>query len=89
MGDSRSRYYDDCEDWECLQREADIWDVNWDVYSAEARHAEEGFRKKNLTGGELKLYVKQCLERDKLKIRQQEEAEEYRLYLKLKKKYDK
>lgn len=89
MSDSRSAYYDDCESWEWLQREADIWDVNWDVYSAEAQHAEQGFWNKNLKGGELKLYVKQCLERDKLKIQQQEEAEEYQLYLKLKKKYDK
>lgn len=89
MGDGIKKWHEDQDDWEHLCKEADISDVRWDVYSVEAGYAEEGFRKKKLSGSELKLYVKQCLERDELKRRQQEEADEHRLYLKLKEKYDK
>ena len=89
MSDGISKWHDDLDEWAELCRTAGITDVNWDVYSKEAQHAREGYRKKKLRGGELKFYVKQALERDELDRKQQEEADEYQLYLRLKKKYDK
>jgi hypothetical protein len=88
MSDSRSKYYDDCGDWEDLCNLADIEDVKWTVYSVEAMHAERGFKEKKLTGDKLKLYVKHALERDALAIKQKKEEEEYELYLKLKTKFE-
>jgi len=88
MGSSVSAYYDDCEDWESLCRAAQIT-VNWDVYSREAAYAEKGYRDKNLTGQKLIKYVERAMLRDEQQQQRQKEREEYRLYLKLKKKYDK
>lgn len=87
MSDGISAWYDDVDEWTALCNDAGITDVRWDVYSNEAGHAREGYSKKNLRGAELKLYVKQALERDELRRKQQDEEEEHKLYLKLKKKY--
>jgi len=89
MGSSVSKYYDDCDDWEALKSAAKITDVNWDVYSVEARYAEKGYRDRDLKGDKLKRYVERSMLRDEQRQQRQKEREEYRLYLKLKKKYDK
>jgi hypothetical protein len=88
MSDGISRWYDDMDEWAAICESAGIKDVRWDCYSTEARHAAEGYRKKGLQGGDLKLYVQQAMERDHLKQKQAEEKAEYQLYLKLKKKYE-
>lgn len=87
MGDGIKAWHDDMDEWAAICENANIRDVNWDVYSTEANHAKEGYNKKKLQGAELKLYVKQALERDKLQRKQEEEKAEYQLYLTLKKKY--
>lgn len=89
MGSSVSAYHDDCEHWDWIKGQAKITDVKWDVYSAEARHAEIGWRDHSLEGVGLKFYVKQALEREALARQQAAEAEEYKTYQRLKKKYDK
>jgi hypothetical protein len=89
MGDSRSKCYDDEEDWYSLKHEAGIGNVPWGVYSTEADFAEKGFRAKNLTSTKLLEYVDKEMKKRDLKIKKDEEREERKLYQKLKKKYEK
>jgi hypothetical protein len=88
MSDGISKWHDDMDEWAAIIMDAGIRDVNWDCYSDEAKYAKEGYRKQGLRGGDLKLYVKQALARDLLKQQQAEEKAEYKLYLKLKQKYE-
>lgn len=88
MGSSISKWHDDMGEWAAICEGAGLRDVNWDCYSIEANYATEGYRKQGLRGGDLKLYVKQALARDLLKQQQAEEKAEYKLYLKLKQKYE-
>jgi len=86
MGDGIGRWHDDMDEWEEIRRSAGI-DVRWDVYSSHATYARKGYRERNLTGDRLLKYVEQCIARDERKIERQKEREEYKLYLKLKKKF--
>ena len=86
MSDSISAYYDDCEEWESIRRSAGIH-VNWDVYSSWAAYAMQGYRERKLVGDKLLRYVEKCIARDVRKRERQQEREEYKLYLKLKKKF--
>jgi len=86
MGDGISRWHDDCDEWEEIRRSAGI-DVRWDVYSSWAAYAMQGYRERKLVGDKLLQYVEKCIARDERKIERQKEREEYRLYLKLKKKF--
>lgn len=88
MSDGKKAYSEDLDTWLDLCQAAGIPDVKWDVWSAEARYAETGFRERQLTGDRLKKYVARCIEKRDLKIQRQAEREELRLYLRLKKKYE-
>ena len=86
MGDGIGRWHDDCDEWAEIRRSAGI-DVDWDVYSSWAAYAMQGFRERKLVGDKLLQYVEKCIARDERKIERQKEREEYKLYLKLKKKF--
>lgn len=88
MSDSISAYHDDCNQWLELCRRADIADVDWEVYSDHAKHAEIGYQKKALKGAKLKRYVQQALKLDQIAREQEAEREEFELYLQLKAKYE-
>ena len=86
MSDGISRWHDDMDEWEEIRRSAGI-DIRWDVYSRPAAYAMQGFRERKLVGDKLLRYVDQCIARDERKAERQREREEYKLYLKLKKKF--
>ena len=86
MSDGISRWHDDMDEWEEIRRSAGI-DIRWDVYSRPAAYAMQGFRERKLVGDKLLRYVEKCIARDERKRERQQEREEYRLYLKLKKKF--
>ena len=86
MSDGISRWHDDMDEWEEIRRSAGI-DIRWDVYSNHATYAMQGFRERKLVGDKLLRYVDQCIARDERKAERQKEREEYKLYLKLKKKF--
>ena len=87
MGDGIGKWHDDCDEWAEIQRSAGI-NMHWDVYSIHAAYARTGYRERKLTGDKLLQYVEKCIDRDERKAERQREREEYRLYLKLKKKFE-
>ena len=87
MSDIASAYYDDIEEWHRFCRMANIPYESWSVYSKEADHAKKGYDCFSYKGSRLKLYVKHCMEREKLENKIKQEEAEFSEMIKLNEKY--
>ena len=87
MSDSASAYYDDIEEWHRFCRMANIPYESWSMYSKEADHAKKGYDCFSYKGSRLKLYVKHCMEREKLENKIKQEEAEFSEMIKLNEKY--
>ena len=87
MSDIASAYYDDIDEWHRFCRMANIPYESWSVYSKEADHAKKGYDCFSYKGSRLKLYVKHCMEREKLENKIRQEEIEFLQMIKLNEKY--
>jgi hypothetical protein len=87
MGCGKKAYDDDLESWIWFKKNADIEDAKWDVYSDEARFAEQGKRDHKYTGRRLKLHVKHCMEMQELRLKHEKEVQEFKILEELENKF--
>lgn len=83
MGCGQKSWNDDEEDWDRLQREADILDVPWKTNSRHAGFAEKIYRETKAKGLVLKLMVLQKVELEDMLIRHDKDVKELKAAIKL------